>query len=133
MAASTRPSFPGSGRRVAHLALVGWLLAAAYLPALTFFGHYPLWLDIPGTSLYVGLPAHTSPDAHDHESHCHADASSCSDTPVPTTGNIALLAESLIPSGADLPRTGVPPRAARLLAQADVTPVSPPPRALFQI
>lgn len=112
---------------------MGWLLAVAYLPALTFFGHYPLWFDIPGTSLYVGLPASSSPHVHDHKSHCHADASSCSDTPVPTSGNVALLAESLILSGADLPPLGLTPRAARLRAQAGVTPLSPPPKALFQV
>lgn len=131
MAAIPRAPLPGAGRRVAHLTLMRWLLAAAYLPALTFFGHWPLSVDIPGTSLYVGLPESTTQGAHNHKDHCHADAGSCSDTPVTTTGTVALLAESLVIEDLDSPLIGMTAGFAAWQPQAGVAPLLPPPERSF--
>ncbi len=79
-----------AGRRRASL-----ILALALLPTLTFFGHWPAELPIPGTSYYLALPgaAPASPedDGHDHSSHCHADAASCSDVPATAGVTFAVL------------------------------------------
>lgn len=109
-----------------------WLLAVAYLPALTFFGHWPLSVDVPGTSLYVGLPESSSAHEHDHTNHCHADAASCSDTPVTAGATVALLAESVAMSGNDSPLIGMAAESMRWRPQAGVSPLSPPPEVPFQ-
>lgn len=79
-----------AGRRRAS-----WILAFALLPTLTFFGHWPAELPIPGTSYYLALPgaAPASPEdaGHDHSSHCHADAASCSDVPATAGVTFAIL------------------------------------------
>lgn len=67
-----------------------WVLLAALLPMLTFMGHWPASLPIPGTDLYVSVPFAGAEQAHSHEAeadeasheqHCHAGAASCSDIP----------------------------------------------------
>lgn len=132
MAAITRAPRPDIGPLVAHLMLMRWLLAAAYLPALTFFGHWPLSVDIPGTSLYVGLPESTTQGAaHNHKDHCHADAGSCSDTPVTTAGTVALLAESLAIEDLDSPLIGMATGFAAWQPQAGVARLLPPPERSF--
>lgn len=132
MAAITRAPRPGIGPRMAHLTLMRWLLVAAYLPALTFLGHWPLSVDIPGTSLYVGLPERPTQGAQNHKDHCHADASSCSDTPVTTTGTVALLAESLAFEDLDSPLIGMAAGFAAWQPQAGVAPLLPPPERSFR-
>jgi len=109
-----------------------WLLLAAYLPALTFLGHWPLAIDIPGTSLYVGLPERTSSHEAGHESHCHASAGSSSDVPLAESATVAVLADSPLPSAGDPPLIGVPGAALTWLAQACVTPIPHPPERTFQ-
>lgn len=131
MAAITRAPRPGVRQRVAHLRLMRWLLVAAYLPAITFFGHWPLAVDIPGTSFYVGLPESSTQGAHKHKDHCHADASSCSDTPVTTAGTVALLAESLAIEDLDSPLIGMATGTAAWQPQAGVAPLLPPPERSF--
>ncbi|OAI38487.1 hypothetical protein AYO38_09635 [bacterium SCGC AG-212-C10] len=70
-------------------------IAVAYLPSLTFLGHWnPPQLEIPGTSYYLGLPAvhHVHhDDGADHETHCHENLASCSDGPVTAGATVALL------------------------------------------
>jgi hypothetical protein len=112
--------------------MMRWLLLAAYLPVLTFFGHWPLSIDIPGTSLYVGLPDSGSSHGHDHKNHCHADAGSCSDVPLTSTATVAALAESLLLIAGDPPLIGVAEDGVAWLAQANVTPTLPPPESAFQ-
>lgn len=129
MAAITRTPRPGLCPRVAHLTLMRWLLVAAYLPALTFLGHWPLSVDIPGTSFYVGLPESATQGVH--KDHCHADAGSCSDTPVTTTGTVALLAESLAIQDLDSPLIGMAAGFASWQPQAGVAPLLPPPERSF--
>jgi hypothetical protein len=75
---------------------VSWALLAALLPMLTFMGHWPASLPIPGTDLYVSVPFAGAEQAHSHEAgagagagadeasheqHCHAGAAGCSDIP----------------------------------------------------
>ncbi len=88
-----------AGRRRAS-----WILVLALLPTLTFFGHWPAELSIPGTGYYLALPgaapASVEGDGHDHSRHCHADAASCSDVPAAAGVSFALLNESLALFGA---------------------------------
>lgn len=112
--------------------MMRWLLLAAYLPALTFFGHWPLSIDIPGTSLYVGLPESGSSHEVGHESHCHASAGSSSDVPLTSPATVALLAECPLLIAGDPPLIGVAEGGVVWLAQACVTPISPPPERTFQ-
>ena len=79
-----------------------WALLTALLPSLTFMGHWTPHVDIPGTNLYIGFPepnvaqshSGTSSAGHDHRSHCHADASSCTDVPFTGGSAFGLLAET---------------------------------------
>lgn len=114
---------------VPRAAAMRWLLFAAMLPSLTFLGHWPLRIDVPGTNLYVGLPETADPGGHDHTKHCHADAASCSDTPLTTTASIGMLADSLSFAGVSAPL--IPLTLAHLPGadQAHVGPMNPPPKA----
>lgn len=80
--------------------MAAWLLFAL-LPMLTFAGHWPETIDIPGTNHYLALPFAAS-HAHgdDHGGHCHADSAGCSDTPAPVATGFAVLNESLLILGA---------------------------------
>ena len=112
------------------LATMRWLLVCGLLPSLSFFGHWTIHVDIPGTDMYVGLPAPSEAEGHDHIQHCHADAASCSDTPLTTTASVATLAEVVSSAGADSPLIGLEAPGATGTPQAQVGPVSPPPRSL---
>ncbi|MBA4180906.1 MAG: hypothetical protein C0506_09995 [Anaerolinea sp.] len=132
MVAVAHVQTPRACQRPARIVMMRWLLVVAYLPTLTFLGHWPLSVDIPGTSLYVGLAERSASLDHGHKDHCHADAGSCTDTPVATSASVALLAESLQFRRTDAPFIAMTAREVRWLAQAAVTPVSPPPERLFQ-
>jgi hypothetical protein len=88
-----------AGRRRAS-----FILAFALLPTLTFFGHWPAELPIPGTAYYLALPgaapASGEDDGHDHSRHCHADAGSCSDAPASAGVTFAILNEFVTLLGA---------------------------------
>ncbi|MEP7216200.1 MAG: hypothetical protein ABI782_08090 [Anaerolineaceae bacterium] len=122
------PTSFASRDRPARLALMRWLLVVAYLPAVTFLGHWPLSIDIPGTDVYVGLPLTASLHEHNHKDHCHADAGSCSDAPLTTSATVASLAQSLAFDDVDSPLIGVGTGTAAWSAQAEVAPVAPPPK-----
>lgn len=86
-----------AGRRRAS-----WILILALLPTLTFLGHWPGQISIPGTDYYLAIPGSasapsgdTSTSAHDHTRHCHADAASCSDVPAAAGVSFALMNETL--------------------------------------
>lgn len=90
------------GRRAAS-----WVLILALLPTLTFFGHWPEQIPIPGTGYYLAIPGSfptvpdgAASDGHDHSSHCHADAASCSDVPATAGVSFAILNETLALFGA---------------------------------
>lgn len=73
-----------------------WVLFLALLPSLSFFGHWPNEFAIPGTAYAIAIPgAAGGTDAHDHASHCHAEAASCSDAPAAAGVSFALMNESL--------------------------------------
>jgi hypothetical protein len=67
---------------------------------ITFVGHWPTTLDIPGTTYYVGKPftgshghTHEADDRHDHSSHCHGDSASCSNVPSTAGVTFGLMSE----------------------------------------
>ncbi len=80
-----------------------WLLLAL-LPMLTFAGHWPSHIDIPGTNLYVTLPFASQAHDHagagdDHGRHCHANAANCSDVPAAAGVSFALMNETIATLG----------------------------------
>jgi hypothetical protein len=95
-----------------------WLFIAL-LPMLTFVGHWPTHVDLPGTNLYLTIPFAGPVDGaaagHDHSQHCHDDAAGCSKTPATAGVGFALMNESLALLGA----------AALMLAVAAVTRRAP--------
>lgn len=124
---------------------LAWLLAVAYLPSVTFFGHWDLHIDVPGTNVYVGFVAaheagaathtHThnastgDPAQDEHARHCHAGPAECGDAPVISTATVALLARSLeeapeLRSLLPPPADGATPGPGQVFA-----PEPPPPRA----
>ena len=91
---------------VRHVRVIApWLLVIGYLPSLTFLGHIPLDFNIPGTSLYIGMPELGAPLHHDfaaasggdqgydhvHEEHCHTNMGSCSDAPLTASASFGLM------------------------------------------
>lgn len=82
-----------------------WLLLVGYLPSLTFMGHIPLDVNIPGTSWYIGMPEIAGAAVHHdfktvqvgeafiqvHEEHCHTNLGSCSDAPYTGSASFALM------------------------------------------
>lgn len=128
------------GRRVRE-----WALLVALLPSLTFVGHWRPHVDIPGTNLYVGLPApagESQPHTHsgqtrdggdDHASHCHANASSCTDVPYVGASAFALLTESASFIGAAVVLTAVALAAWRPHRTLAIAPEPRPPRLLSSV
>jgi hypothetical protein len=119
---------------------VSWVLLAALLPMLTFMGHWPTSVPIPGTNLYVSLPfaeaeghSHSSEDASsegDHSQHCHSGPASCGDAPAAAGASFATLsmAVSFAIGGALLLLTL---RWWRPLAPHTIAPALRPPRPVF--
>ena len=78
------------------------LLLVAILPALTFLGHWPaLVFPVPGVEAVIAVPffghdgnsfaADSHANEQEHEQHCHANASSCSDVPFTGASAFALM------------------------------------------
>lgn len=75
-------------------------LALSLFPMLTFMGHWPAAVPIPGTDEYLSVPlaghaTHEEEDAHDHSQHCHGDSASCTDVPALAGTGFALMQEVL--------------------------------------
>jgi hypothetical protein len=71
------------------------------MPLLTFMGHWPTSVRIPGTDSYVSVPlAGASRDsetsAHEHAQHCHGDSAECSDAPMAAGAGLALANEGIV-------------------------------------
>ena len=107
-------------------------LLAALLPMLTFVGHWPAHLDIPGTDYYVALPfaapVHSHQTETDHGSHCHANSASCTDKPVGAGVGFALLNESLAMLGAAALLIAAASFARRMPDSIELTPEPGPPK-----
>jgi len=63
-----------------------WALLIALFPLLTFMGHWPAAVQIPGTESYLSIPlaggeGHYESDGHDHSEHCQSGSAGCSDAP----------------------------------------------------
>ena len=110
-------------------------LALALLPMLTFFGHWPTHVDIPGTSLYLTVPfagpVQSAPEGHDHAQHCHDDASGCSKTPSTAGVGFAMMNETIAALGAAALLIAVGLRTRMLRAPQGVIPELPPPRTVL--
>lgn len=80
---------------------LSWVLMAALLPMLTFMGHWPAELHIPGTGIYLGIAAG---GAHNHEhdgggeghsQHCHGDSAGCSEAPATAGVSFGLMNDAV--------------------------------------
>lgn len=75
-------------------------LLFALLPMLTFMGHWPTSVAVPGTNFYVTIPfagAHTEGgDEHNHNQHCHGDSAGCSDVRAAAGVGVALLHDAVV-------------------------------------
>lgn len=78
------------------------LLLLSLVPMLTFMGHWPGSVPIPGTDQYLSIPLaghqthdDSHEDSHAHEQHCHGNSSSCSDVPAMAGVSFALMNEML--------------------------------------
>jgi hypothetical protein len=78
------------------------LLLGSLLPMLTFMGHWPTAIPIPGTDQYLSIPlaGHEEhqdghEDGHSHAQHCHGNSASCSDVPAFAGVSFALMSEAL--------------------------------------
>jgi hypothetical protein len=90
------------------LTVAAWSLLFAILPTLTYMGHWPRELDLPGAhpSLRLGASADTHDPGHEdgdeglaHQRHCHGSPSTCSDVPFTGTSGLAVLNEWLALAG----------------------------------
>lgn len=102
---TTRASLGRSGLSRQLRVLAPWMLLIGYLPSLTFLGHIPLDVNIPGTSWYIGMPEIAGAAVHHdfatvrvadafiqvHEEHCHTNLGSCSDAPYTGSASFALM------------------------------------------
>jgi hypothetical protein len=85
---------PAKSRRLS------WALLLALVPMLTFMGHWPASLPLPGTDLYVSVPlagaehhaGHEDGSEAEHAKHCHGASASCSDVPAAAGVSLAMLA-----------------------------------------
>ncbi len=83
--------------RPAHLS---WVMLLALVPMLSFMGHWPTSVPIPGTELYLSVPLagaehhddHSAASEDEHAQHCHGGAASCSDVPAAAGVSMAALA-----------------------------------------
>jgi hypothetical protein len=76
------------------------LLVASLVPMLSFMGHWPESVPIPGTDQYLSVPfagvhTHEEEDAHAHSQHCHGNSASCSDVPALVGAGFALIRDVL--------------------------------------
>ncbi|MGD9933520.1 MAG: hypothetical protein AB7T37_07350 [Dehalococcoidia bacterium] len=83
-----------------------WILFLAFVPSISFAGHWDVQVAVPGAGVTIGFSpshAHVSPGGAEplsqHRDHCHVDASGCSDQPLVSTAQVGHLGE-LIALGA---------------------------------
>jgi hypothetical protein len=89
---------------------LSWTLVVALFPMLSFMGHWPASIPIPGTDSYLSVPLaghehdddeHSEGGAHSHAQHCHGNASSCSDVPTMAGVSFGLMEQTLALAGVD--------------------------------
>ena len=118
-------------RRAETLAAV---LLVALLPMLTFFGHWELRFDLPGTLYFFSWPTDSGagrgdPGAsHDHAGHCHGELASCTNSPATAAAPVALLGSELAIDAAGAPLLAALVDAWQPTAVNNVAPDTPPPR-----
>jgi hypothetical protein len=80
---------------------LSWTLLASLMPMLTFMGHWPSEIPLPGTNSYISLgpeAAHThshSEDEASHSHHCHGDSAGCSEAPVTAGVTFGMMNEAV--------------------------------------
>lgn len=111
-----------------------WTLLLALVPMLSFFGHWEIRFDIPGTGYYFSWPTDSSDDhddpasSHEHAGHCHGEVASCSGSPVTAAAPVALLSRDLVFPVADALLTPLLSAPWRPAGANVVIPDPPPPR-----
>lgn len=128
----------GTRRALRQHRRLALLLLVAFLPSVTFLGHINVHIEVPGTGLYVGLPAPAThehgahaghhDDRAEHERHCHADFASCSDVPFTGASAFLLLEEAARMLGLAGLMVLVFAAARRPGTSAGIAPLLPPPR-----
>jgi hypothetical protein len=112
------------------------ILLIAFLPTLTFAGHWdvPAFRDFLNASFPGGhshsAHAHTPAEAHEHARHCHANLASCTDAPATGTAAVAHLSADVARLTALTPFLPVHARAGEPHSPlASVLPQLQPPNA----
>lgn len=105
---------------------------------LTFMGHWPTSVAIPGTDLYLAVPfagaepGHGEATHHDHTKHCHGDVASCTDAPAAAGVTMALVAGMVtLPVAAGLLALALTLAAVPLAARSVVPELRPPRPSAF--
>lgn len=121
--------------------ILAWALVVAFLPSVSYLGHWDLSVHIPGTQWSVGLPlhegapgdghSHAAGDESDHERHCHSGAATCGDTPITGISAFADLARAAAFATAAGTLTLLAAAWWRPAYAANVAPDLQPPRIAF--
>ncbi|MDP2326473.1 MAG: hypothetical protein Q8M79_00110 [Dehalococcoidia bacterium] len=108
-----------------HLQQWALVLVIAWIPGLTFFGH---WTTLAAPLGLAPAAMHTHSASSDHAAHCHTDVSGCSDQAAGGAASVAppALASVLIAAALALMLVALVERIPAGLAPV---PASPPPRA----
>lgn len=110
------------------------VLLIALLPMFTFFGHWEIRFDLPGTRYYFSWPTdsrggHGDPaDQHEHAGHCHGEVASCTNSAATAVAAVALLGRELLIDIDATPPVALPSDAWQPSAVCTVAPEPPPPR-----
>lgn len=125
-----------------------WILLVAFVPSLTFAGHWPaLAITIPfvRATIVVNLGGASrtghddgaasgqaqGDDAEQHARHCHADAASCSDIPFTGGSAFALLQDSVALLAAAATLSAIVGSCWLPHGSQSLFPEPPPPRLSF--
>lgn len=120
----------------AHRLPFAWILFLAFLPSISFAGHWDIELAVPGASFSLGFTSahvHAAGESEDspsgHRDHCHADASGCSDQPLVAGAQVANLGQMIALAASVDEVRGFQPSRVLLPEGAATSPDIPPPRA----
>ena len=112
----THPGFPATGMLLRFGAVrmrltgdravqrISFVLAVSLFPMLSFMGHWPAAVPIPGTALSLSLPlagaehhqaVEEAAHEHAHEEHCHGNSAGCSDVPSLAGTSFGLMGEAI--------------------------------------
>ncbi len=106
------------------------------LPMLTFMGHWPAELHVPGTELYLGIAggahSHSHADGSEsHSQHCHGDSAGCSEAPATAGVSFGLMNDAVALAMAGGLLLLVAARGWSARSQNALAPDLRPPRAIL--